>query len=158
MNTKTKKRILYIGLLGVVVGLSIVYYLFNMPQRDVQSSATDFTLSTSEIVKEYLTDADKANKKYLQEDGDSKILAVTGEVSAISTDQNNQKVIVLKSATDKAGVSCTFKQATNASAKDVKIGQTITVKGVIRSGAGFDEDLELYEDVIMEKCDIINIK
>lgn len=155
MNKKTKKRILYTGILGVIIAASIVYYLFNMPQRDVQSSTTDFTLAASEIVKEYLTDADEANKKYLQEDGDSKILAVTGEISSISTDQNNQKVILLKSSTDKAGVSCTFTESTNANANDLKIGQTITVKGVIRSGAGFDEDLELYEDVIMEKCDLI---
>ena len=128
-----------------------------MPQRDVQSSATDFTLEASEIVKEYLTDADEANKKYLQEDGDSKILVVTGEISSINTDQNNQKVILLKGAEDKAGVSCTFTESTNTSTKDLKVGQTIAIKGVIRSGAGYDEDLEFYEDVIMEKCDLIKV-
>jgi hypothetical protein len=36
-----------------------------------------------------------------------------------------------------------------------KIGETITVKGVIRSGASFDEDLELYENVILEKSDVV---
>ena len=158
MNKKVKKGILYGGILGVIIAASVVYYLFNMPKRDVQSAATDFTLSSSEIVQQYLTDANEANKKYLQEDGDSKILAVTGEISSINTDQNNQKVILLKSATDKAGVSCTFMASTNANAKDLKVGETITVKGVIRSGAGFDEDLELYEDVIMEKCDLISKK
>ncbi len=35
----------------------------------------------------------------------------------------------------------------------------IKVKGVIRSGANYDADLEMYEHVIMEKCDLItNVK
>lgn len=158
MNKITKKRILYVIIIGILVAASIVYYLFNMPQRDVQSAETDFNLSSGQIVNEYLTDADEANKKYLQEDGDSKILSVTGEISSINVDQNNQKVILLKSSTDKAGVSCTFTESTNANTNDLKVGETITVKGVIRSGAGFDEDLELYEDVIMEKCDLVSKK
>jgi hypothetical protein len=35
------------------------------------------------------------------------------------------------------------------------VGQAITVKGVIRSGASYDEDLEMYENVILEKSDIV---
>ncbi len=129
--------------------------MFNMPQRDVQSAKTDFSLSSSEIVNQYLADANIANEKYLQEEGDSKILAVTGKVFAISEDLNNQKVILLKDSSEKAGVSCTFTKETNKNAENLQIGETITIKGVIRSGAGFDEDLDLYEDVIMEKCDVI---
>jgi len=37
----------------------------------------------------------------------------------------------------------------------LKIGDYIKIKGVIRSGAEIDEDLELYEDVIIEKSDIV---
>lgn len=155
MQKKTKTIIGSIVLLGVLIAAGTVYYLFNMPQRDVQSAETDFVLSASQVVEEYLTDATVANTKYLQEDGDSKILAITGEVTAIDIDQNNQKVVLLKSPADKAGVSCTFTEATNVNVENLKLGQIITVKGVIRSGAGFDEDLELYEDVIMEKCDLV---
>jgi hypothetical protein len=158
MNKKTKKRILYVFLIGIVIAVSTVYYLFNMPQRDVQSTETDFTLSADQIVEAYLTDATLANNTYLQEDGDSKVMAITGEIFSINTDLNNQKVIRLKSSTSKAGVSCTFTESTNASVDGLKIGDIITVKGVIRSGAGYDEDLEMYEDVIIEKCDLINNK
>jgi hypothetical protein len=45
--------------------------------------------------------------------------------------------------------------ATNSNAERVLEGEVITVKGVIRSGAGYDPDLDLYEDVIMEKCNVI---
>jgi hypothetical protein len=150
------KLIVYTLLAIALVGAGVGYYLFNMPKRDVQSSNTDYSLSSSEIVKEYLANSNEANKKYLKGDGDSKILSIKGKVYSISLDLNNQKVVLLKDSSEKAGVSCTFTEATNGHIANLRTGNNIEVKGVIRSGAGFDKDLDLYEDVIMEKCDIIN--
>lgn len=155
MKIKTLKLIAIVGIIGLVIALGVVYYIFNMPHRDVQAAKIDFSMSSTQIVNEYLTNADAANEKYLQEEGDSKILAVTGKIYAISEDLNNQKVILLKDSSENAGVSCTFTKETNNNAEDLKVGQTITIKGVIRSGAGFDEDLDMYENVIMEKCDVV---
>ncbi|SDF22070.1 tRNA_anti-like [Pricia antarctica] len=154
---KKKIKIMVSVLVLLLVGVSgVAYYLFNMPHRNIQEAKTDYSFSSSEIVNEYLADATIANEKYLEEEGDSKILAVTGKIFSIGKDQNNQKVILLKDTSEKAGVSCTFTEATNRSTKDLEIGQTVTIKGVIRSGAGFDADLDMYEDVIMEKCDVVN--
>lgn len=155
-RNKIFKIIATIIFVGILIGSSVAYYLFNMPQRNVQATKTNFSLSASDIVNEYLFNADSANAKYLQEEGDSKILAVKGKIYSISVDQKNQKVILLKDSSEKAGVSCTFTQETNNHADNLKEGQIVTIKGVIRSGAGFDKDLDLYENVIMEKCDIIN--
>ena len=155
---KKKKIKIIVGVLVLLlVGVSgVAYYLFNMPHRNIQEAKADYSVSSSEIVNEYLADATLSNEKYLEEEGDSKILAVTGKIFSISEDQNYQKVILLKDTSEKAGVSCTFTEATNSGAKDLAIGQTVTIKGVIRSGAGFDVDLDMYEDVIMEKCDVVN--
>ena len=114
-------------------------------------------MDASELVLEYLANADLANEKYLEQEGDSKVIAITGTVSSIDEDLNHQKVVLLKNADENAGVSCTFMAVTNANATKLKPGDKVTIKGVIRSGAGYDEDLELYEDVIMEKCDVIQI-
>ncbi|MEA1786741.1 hypothetical protein U1E44_11605 [Arenibacter sp. GZD96] len=155
MKKKTIKIIVGLGLFSLLVGAIIVYRMMNMPHRDVQSAKTDVAISAAALVHEYLADASMANNKYLEAEGDSKILAVSGVIASITEDQNNQIVILLKDNAEKAGVSCTFTTETNANTTDLKVGQTITVKGVIRSGAGFDEDLEMYEDVILEKCDIV---
>tara|TARA_R110002073_G_scaffold76232_1_gene185392 strand:- start:664 stop:1059 length:396 start_codon:yes stop_codon:yes gene_type:complete len=130
--------------------------MFNQPARDVQATQTDFSYNSSAIVNEYLTDANAANEKYLDEEGNSKVLEITGIVATISEDFNNQKVILLKKATDKAGVSATFTKETNAHTNTIKIGDEITIKGVIRSGAAYDPDLEMYENVIIDKCDIVS--
>jgi hypothetical protein len=156
MKKKELFRIVAIvGITGLLTGGGVGLYMFNKPQRDVQSARTDYFLTSSQIVKEYLSDNETANQKYLSADGDSKILEIAGEVWRISENFNGQKVVLLKSSQDKAGVSATFTQETNENLEGVEVGQSITIKGVIRSGASYDEDLELYENVIVEKSDIV---
>ena len=152
---KVIRTIAVIGIAGLLTGGGIGLYMFNMPKRDVQAAQTDYTLSTSQIVSEYLSDSEAANQKYLSADGDSKILEITGELSKISENYDGQKVVLLKSGKDKAGVSATFSPESNDHLNGIKIGQVITVKGVIRSGASYDEDLELYENVVLDKSDIV---
>lgn len=153
---KVIRIIAIIGVAGLLIGGGIGLYMFNMPQRDVLSARVDFSLTSTQIVTEYLSDTDAANQKYLASDGDSKILEITGEVNSISEDFNGQKVVLLKDSQDLAGVSATFTPETNAHLTGVEVGQTITVKGVIRSGASYDEDLGFYLNVILEKSSTVN--
>jgi hypothetical protein len=157
MTRKKIIRTIILSAIGaIILATGIVLYLFNKPHRNVQAASVDYILTSSALVDEYLASAEKANDKYLSDEGNSKILAIKGKVQSVSSDLNGQVVLLLKEDGDKAGVSCTFTAETNAFAARVQPGQVVTVKGVIRSGAGYDEDLELYEDVIVEKCDIIN--
>lgn len=157
MNRQKIIRILlYTIALMVVVAAAIAHYLFNKPHRDVAEADIDFQVSATSLVTEYLQSPATANQKYLAEDGESKILAVTGKVANIDKDLNGQSVLTLRDDAQKAGVSCTFTSSTNEQTEHISIGDIITVKGVIRSGAGYDEDLDLYEDVILEKCSINN--
>lgn len=157
--TPKKKKILKIGIILLIAGLLIgggtALYMYNMPHRNVQSASTDFSLTASQLVSEYLENPTKANEKYLADDGESKVLEIKGTVAKISEDFNGQKVLLLKSIEDKAGVSTTFTQETNAQTNGISIGDQITIKGVIRSGASYDEDLEMFENVIIEKSSLI---
>lgn len=140
--------------LGIVAGSALALYLLFMPHRDVQSTMVDFHLHADALVNEYLNDAQSADDKYLNSNGDSKVLAVSGRVFSIETDFNNQKVVVLRGEGSPAGVSCTFLPEAGEKTEQLATGDWITVKGVIRSGAVYDPDLGLTEDVILEKCDI----
>ncbi len=155
---KILKIVASVGIASILIGGGIGLYMLNMPHRDVQSASADYNLKSSEIVAEYLSDRDAANQKYLAPDGNSKILEVTGTIAKISEDFNGNKIVLLKEAGEAAGVSATFTPETNKSTVGLSTGQTITVKGVIRSGASYDEDLELYEHVIIEKSDIVEKK
>ena len=149
------KTAIIIAIAGIVIAGGVGLYMFNMPHRDVQSIKSDYSLTASAVVAEYLADKDAANQKYLASNGESKILEVTGEVKKISEDFNGRKVVLLKGADDKAGVSATFTAETSPRAGKLLVGQSATIKGVIRSGAAFDSDLQLYENVILEKSDLV---
>ncbi len=150
-----KKKIIIIAALIVLGGVGVFLSQWFMPHRDVQNSAVDIHITATNLVSEYLEDPTKSNAKYLQSEGDSKILAVTGQITSMEEDMKHQKVIYLASTTE-AKVSCTFTSETNNEVANLKVGDQVEVKGVIRSGATYDEDLEMYEDVIMEKCAILN--
>jgi len=142
--------IIIVGALGGSYGL----YVFFMPHRDVQSVEAFATISANDLVAEYLKDNAAANLKYLADDGDSKVLNITGRVSSVDTDQKMQLVLILKDEGAAIGVSCTFMESTNKNAEKLKIGDQVKIKGVLRSGV--DEDSELLEeDVIIENCDVV---
>ncbi|MFC2115969.1 hypothetical protein ACFLTU_05810 [Bacteroidota bacterium] len=144
-----------IAVSGALIGGGTALYIFNMPHRDVIAAKANYSLTSSQITSEYLENTLLADDKYLAEDGNSKILEISGTVSRISENFNADKVVLLKEEGDKAGVSATFTAETNHKVSDIKIGESITVKGVIRSGAAYDKDLELFENVILEKSDLI---
>ncbi|MGC8803987.1 MAG: OB-fold protein [Bacteroidales bacterium] len=140
---------------GLFIGTGIVLYMFNMPHRDMQQSQTDYKLTASQLVAEYLENPGLANEKYLANDGDSKIIEVTGTVVRIDENFNGQKVVLLKELDDKAGVSCTFTSETSNQLAGIQIGDKTTIKGVIRSGASYDPDLEEYENVVLQQCYLV---
>ena len=156
MKRKKVIRIVAIlGIAGLVIGGGVGLYMFNMPQRDVQSANTDYSVRSAQLVKEYLNDKDAADQKYLASDGDSKILEVTGVVNKITEDFNGQKVVLLKDEQDLAGVSAAFTSETESTLQGITVGEPVTIKGVIRSGAAYDEDLGFYLNVVLEKSAVI---
>lgn len=157
MNRKKIIRILLIVFgAGILGGAGIGLYIYFMPPRDIQRSATDHNVSASDLVSEFLNDIDKANRKYLSEDGESKILEVTGKVARISENFAGEKVVLLRDDTDEAGVSFTFMEETNHRINGLEPGDIVTIKGVIRSGAYYDQDLDMFVNVTVEKSDIID--
>lgn len=152
---KKSKLIKWIAaLVGVaaVAGVSVAAYLWFMPHRDVQSLAPDVSLSTKELVERYLKDASEANAFFLREDGDSKILALSGTIQEISADQAGATVVRLVQDGSPAGVRCTLTPEASSQASSLKKGQTITLKGVIRAGPEYDELIGIHVDAVMADC------
>jgi len=143
--------------IGIIAILAIGYaaYMWFMPHQNVQGTTAFKTIDATSLVNEFLTDKDKANAMYLDTEGESKVLIITGSIFKISKDQKKQQVVLLKNSDDKMGVSCTFTLESNAQVDKLKVGNTVKIKGVIRSGAEYDEDLDLADDVIVEKSAIV---
>ncbi|MBL4658043.1 MAG: hypothetical protein JKX73_08595, partial [Flavobacteriales bacterium] len=70
------RKLLIAGLVLGAFGVGYAYYLFNMPHRDVQSTEAYAELEASELVAEFLNEAEVANQKYLDAEGESKVIVV----------------------------------------------------------------------------------
>jgi len=151
-----KSKIFKIIAVVIIVTLGYFAYMWFMPHRNIQNTKAFATIDATKLVNEFLSDKEKANNLYLDSEGESKVLVVNGIVANISKDQLGQKVILLKKASEKMGVSCTFTLDSNSQVDNLEVGNQIKIKGVIRSGAEYDEDLDLTENVIIEKCAVVN--
>ena len=145
---KNVKIVLIVIAAMAVIGGGYGLYLFNMPHRDVQGEDASFTIEAESFVEEFMKTPTESNAKYLDN-----VVVVSGTISEISEDQLKQKVVLLK--TSNSGVSCTFMVETNKNANNLKVGDKVKIKGIVRIGASYDEDLELAEYAILEKCDIL---
>lgn len=150
-----KSKIFIFIILLVLIAIGYVGYVWYMPHRNIQNTKAFATIEATALVNEFLSDSKKATNLYLDSEGESKVLIITGRIASISKDQLGQKVLVLKNPSEKMGVSCTFTIETNKQVVNLKIGDTVKIKGVIRSGAEYDEDLDLAENVIVEKSSLI---
>ncbi len=141
MAGKTKK-ILLVLLVLVVAGVAIGYFIWNKPHKDVLS-AESIQSGAVDLYQSFVADSASANKKFID-----KVVEVTGTVHSIAVNQQNQKVVLLKTASDGAYVNCTMEQADAI----VKEGSTVKLKGICSGLGQGDADLGILGDVYLIRC------
>jgi hypothetical protein len=126
---KSIKIVLVVLLMGIIAFFGARYYAYHFGQRDLQSEETKFTVTSSEIVNEFVTNVVVANQKYLE-----KPIVVTGKVTTVS----GNNVLLDQS------INCTFEKADLS----IKENQTLNVKGRV---IGFDD---LLGELKMDMCNL----
>ncbi len=141
---KGLKIFLIVVVLGAVVGLSTVYYIFNMPHRNVEDEAPAYTIEANVLFEEYNTDEDATNVKY-----GNQVLQVTGDIAELSIN-GYQVSITLNDEME--GVNCSLDSVAIDQNRELleqlKIGDNITLKGKCD---GFD----MIMGVVLTRCYIV---
>lgn len=146
MKQKTKK-ILLISFLGVMItGISAGFYLYNKGPLDVKASK-GIPVVANELYAVYSSDSAKANNRFT-----SKILVVKGEISEVSVNSNQQKIILLKTGIPGAYVNCTLE----GPIKNTDKPGIITIKGICSGIGQGDADLGIMGDVYLTRCFVSN--
>jgi len=96
--------LLWIILVGIVVGSASVYYIFNMPRRNISKEKAVYALEAKQLISEFKKDEDSATKKYLD-----KTILVKGEIKSIRILNNHGMVFSLEDEME--GVSCSVDSA-----------------------------------------------
>lgn len=124
---KKLKIILSLVLLLTIIGVLGYNYVMHGGARNLSNEATNFTVTSNEITKEFNENATVANKKYLE-----KAVAVKGIVTEIHANQ----IIV------DDNIVCDLKSKNSK----IKLNQSITLKGRV---VGFDD---FMGEIKLDEC------
>ena len=136
-----KNKIVIVILIVGFVGVFVANKMYNKPHVNVVDTKSDIILSASKILNDFSTDENVANKLYLE-----KIIKINGTISELNIEKE-RGIITLKTTDDFGSVLCHLSEGGMKKMKSLKVGQTITLKGIC---TGF------LMDVILVKCEIIS--
>ncbi|NOR88548.1 MAG: hypothetical protein GQ527_13165 [Bacteroidales bacterium] len=141
---KGLKIFLIIAVVGMITGLSTVYYVFNKPHRDVENEKPAYSLKAAALFEEFNSNETVSNERF----GDQ-VLQVTGDIAEISV-EGYQVSITLNEEME--GINCALDSLSVNENKDfinrLTIGDKITLKGKCD---GFD----MIMGVVLTRCFII---
>lgn len=126
------KYVFLLAAIGAVTG----FYLYNKPVKSTSTKNADLIIQSQDLFASYERNEIDANRKYL-----NKVVAVAGEISNISKEDNSD-IVTLKTGSDMFGVVCKMEPGEIAK-QQLKSGSRVKIKGVC-SG--------MLMDVVMMRC------
>ena len=127
-KTSTKKKLLWAGLIIVVIGAAIYWYVATEKFSDTKDRKSAFTVSAIDFIREFQQNDSAANKKYID-----KIVTVTGRVSEIEPADTTLNLKFIDSSTGSYAIFA-FQQQHLTEARTVKVGDSVSVKGSCSGG------------------------
>jgi hypothetical protein len=142
MGKKTRRNILLVLIAVIAIAIIIGYRCWNEPHRNIKNA--DGMKTTAIKLYSNLT-KDSANMKAKVV---NKILSVTGEVKNILKNQKGQQIILLKTNVEGGSINCTMEEKI----RNLKPGDTISIKGICSGYIGGYADIDLPGDVFLIRC------
>jgi tRNA_anti-like len=140
--TGKKKKIAAALLFCAITAAVVVYYLWNKPHLDVVYAQSVKT-GAADLYNSFITDSAAAKKKFSEQ-----VIEVTGIISGVSKNQQNQTVILLKSGVEGANINCTMEGEAGKTA----VGENVSVKGICEGLGQGDADLGILGDLYLVRC------
>ena len=142
MGRKFKKYILLTLPVLTALGAIISYKIWNRPHEDIKNA---FAVKTNAIALYNTLASDGLNTPSIFI---NKVVEVSGKVKHVSENQQKQQVILLETNVQDGSVNCTMEE----NIKNIKVGDSILLKGICMGYAGGDQDIELPGDVFLIRC------
>ncbi len=141
MKTYVKVALAVVSLIAIG-GILAALYLYNLQHTDTSKAKPDFVISAALLQKEFGDNEKLASEKYI-----SKIVEVSGKISAVKPGENNVTSITLETESPFSSVICTIADGTDIS--KLAMGNEITIRGEC---SGF------LMDVLLNNCSVIEKK
>lgn len=146
-----RKTILIVVLLLVVLALFYGVKEFYRTREDSKSIEAKFTVTATNILKEFELDEVAASKKY---GGQEVVMAVSGNVKDIKLDEKGFATILLGDADGMSSVVCAIDTLYTKEINHLKPASQVTLKGKF-NGYNKDETGLLGSDIQMNMCVLV---
>ncbi len=127
MTPKTRKYLIGTLLILLLAGGGTAWYLFTATYGDTAAEQSTYTTSAYALIDEFLANDSAANKKYAEQ-----IITVTGRVSSI--EPADTTINIKMEHPGGSYISFAFQQQDMAAVKQLKTGDSISVKGSCNGG------------------------
>jgi hypothetical protein len=145
------KKTIFLIVLPLLIALGVGMYFYNKSAPDYAKQSPDFTLTTSEILKNI--DSDTALLTTMR----NKLIQVNeATVKSIQID-SAMSVLELTASNSSSAIIAQIDPRYNESVKSIKANQTINIKGLFTDFV-IDTDLGLGNTVQLNYCTIISSK
>lgn len=134
------KRILQLGLIALVIGGAVGYYMWNKPHEAI--GKPNFTVTATELATEFGNDENAATAKYVGKDGKMIVVQVSGKITDVKNDTSGI-TIALETGDPINGVSCVLDRFTKQTRTDYKVGEDVKLKGLCTGK---------LSDVVIDRC------
>lgn len=137
------RKLLLAGILLLVIGAGVTWYIFTEKFEDTATTKADFTVNALELIDEFKKDDPAANKKYSE-----KILTVNGRITAVEPADTTLNLKI--SNPEGSYIIFAFQQKDMAAVKNIKAGDSVSIKGSC-SGGSYSDILET-EYITFKRC------
>jgi len=131
---KIVKKILLAAAALVLMAAAIAWYLFTKKFDNTATLKADYTVNAMDLIAEFKSNESAANKKYAE-----KIVAVNGKITAVEAADTTLNLKMANA--DGSYILFAFQQEDQAAVKQVKEGDSISIKGSCNGGS-FSDILE----------------
>jgi len=126
---------------ALLAGAASGVYLYTLKPKDLEKVKPDYVMTSAELQRSFEEDEVAATAKYV-----NKIIEVSGDVSSVTSGENNSLNISLKTDSDLSSVICTFPESGYLGKSD--IGTQLSVRGEC---SGYLMDVLLKNCVVVSK-------
>lgn len=142
MKRNPKKLILIAVLSLLVLSISAGIYLYNKGPVNIKD-LTGIPVKAEELYSLFTTDSLLAEKKFI-----SRVLLVSGQITELSVNASEQKVVLIKTGTDGAYINCTLEEPAN----NLAVNEPVSIKGICSGMGQGDAGFGIPADIYLTRC------
>jgi hypothetical protein len=149
--TPYMKKTIILSVVGIAaIGAAIAIYLYNKGPVDVKNSG-GLKIEAVELYQAFSKDSSAAKQKYTGTAGSDKILEVSGTVSQMTRNPQQETIVLLKTGVEGASVNCTLEGDAGAT----KEGDRVVVKGICKGMGESVPEMGILGDVYLSRCYLV---